>query len=469
MIRRHTAALRVALMVVDVASAMLMFVLVAGLRVSDRDWTAVMGPATALTGLAALVYAGGWVVTLWLRGLYRLRTRWSIRREALDIVTSAVILAVITFAVLFLFRLSDVSRLFLLALFPAQVLLTLGVRIVLRRGFEWIRRRGGNARFSLVVGTGPAAQEFADRMESHPALGLKVIGHLSEPHDPPLVVSRPVLGSVEDVIDILHDNVVDEVAICLPVTEWALVEPVTRVCEAEGRVVRIPMDVVGLPMERGIVEEIDGQPVVSYVYGPDRAVGLLFKRAIDVAISAIALLLLAPVLALVGLLVRLSDGGPAIFRQTRVGLHGRTFTLLKFRSMVAGAEEQLDDLRHLNEIEGGAFKLSEDPRQTRTGGWLRRTSMDELPQLWNVLRGEMSLVGPRPPLPDEVAGYDLWHRRRLSMKPGVTGLWQVEGRREPLFDRWVAMDLDYIDRWSLWLDLKILLRTIPSMLQQQGR
>ncbi|MDQ3492175.1 MAG: sugar transferase, partial [Chloroflexota bacterium] len=398
MIRRHTAALRVALMAVDVATAAALFVLVAGLRVSDRDWTSVMGTATALTGLAALVYSGGWMLTLWLRGLYRLRTRWSIRREALDIVTSAVVLAVVTFAVLFLFRLSDVSRSFLLMLFPAQVVLTLGVRIALRRGFEWLRRRGGNARFSLVVGTGPAAQEFADRMESHPSLGLHVIGHLSEPHDPPLIVSRPVLGSVEDVIDVLHDNVVDEVAICLPVTEWSLVEPVTRVCEAEGRVVRIPMDVVGLPMERGIVEEIDGQQVVSYVYGPDRAVGLIFKRALDIAISAFALLLLGPVLALVGVVMRVLDGGPVIFRQTRVGLHGRTFTLLKLRSMVTDAEDQLDDLRHLNEIEGGAFKLSEDPRQTPIGRWLRRTSFDELPQLWNVLRGEMSLVGPRPPL-----------------------------------------------------------------------
>ncbi len=458
-------------MAMDVASAAALFVLVAGLRFidRDRDWTTVMGGATALTGLAAVVYATGWVTTLWLRGLYRLRTRWSIRREALDIVGSAVVMAVVTFAILFLLRLSDVSRIFLLGLFPAQVFLTLAVRIALRRGFEWLRRRGGNIRYSLVIGTGPAAQEFADRMESHPSLGLKVIGHLSEPHDPPLVVTRPVLGTVEDVIDVLHDNVADEVAICLPVTEWSLVEPITRVCEAIGRVVRIPMDVVGLPMERGIVEEIDGQPVVSYVYGPDRAVGLLLKRGIDIVIASLALLVLSPILIAVGLLVRLVDGGPVIFRQTRVGLHGRTFTLLKLRSMVPDAEEQLDDLRHLNEIEGGAFKLSEDPRQTRTGRWLRRTSIDELPQLWNVLRGEMSLVGPRPPLPDEVAGYDLWHRRRLSMKPGVTGLWQVEGRREPLFDRWVAMDLDYIDRWSLWLDLKILLRTIPSMLQQQGR
>ena len=158
-----------------------------------------------------------------------------------------------------------------------------------------------------------------------------------------------------------------------------------------------------------------------------------------------------------------------VFRQERVGLHGRPFRVVKFRTMVPDAEEHLAELEALNEISGPAFKLTDDPRLTRTGGWLRRTSIDELPQLWNVLRGEMSLVGPRPPLPSEVLDYDIWHRRRLSMQPGITGLWQVAARREPDFDRWVRLDLDYIDRWSLWLDLKIILRTIPAVLTGEGR
>ena len=159
------------------------------------------------------------------------------------------------------------------------------------------------------------------------------------------------------------------------------------------------------------------------------------------------------------------DGGPILFRQTRVGLHGRAFEVAKFRTMLPDAEGRLDELQARNEIRGPAFKLTDDPRLTRTGRILRATSLDELPQIWNVLRGEMSLVGPRPPLPREVEGYDLWHRRRLSMKPGITGLWQVEGRREPDFDRWVQLDLAYIDRWSIWLDVKIMARTIPAMFQ----
>jgi lipopolysaccharide/colanic/teichoic acid biosynthesis glycosyltransferase len=163
--------------------------------------------------------------------------------------------------------------------------------------------------------------------------------------------------------------------------------------------------------------------------------------------------------------IRLDDGGPVLFRQRRVGLHGRPFDVVKFRSMGVDAEARRAELDHLNEVRGPIFKITGDPRITRVGRFIRRTSLDELPQLLNVLRGDMSLVGPRPPLPSEVEGYDLWHRRRLSMKPGITGLWQVRDRGAQDFDTWVAADLEYIDRWSLWLDLKILFRTIPAALQ----
>jgi lipopolysaccharide/colanic/teichoic acid biosynthesis glycosyltransferase len=178
---------------------------------------------------------------------------------------------------------------------------------------------------------------------------------------------------------------------------------------------------------------------------------------------------LSPVFGLIALRIRSADGSPVIFRQTRVGLNGRRFELLKFRTMQADAEERLAEIEQLNEISGRAFKVTNDPRLTRSGSFLRRSGLDELPQLWNVVRGEMSLVGPRPPLPSEVDGYDVWHRRRLSMKPGITGLWQVSARREPDFDRWVRLDLEYIDRWSLLLDFKILLRTIPAVVNQEGR
>jgi lipopolysaccharide/colanic/teichoic acid biosynthesis glycosyltransferase len=178
---------------------------------------------------------------------------------------------------------------------------------------------------------------------------------------------------------------------------------------------------------------------------------------------------LSPLLATLAAVVKLDSEGPVFFRQKRVGLHGRPVMVIKFRSMCHDAEEQLEDLRGRNEINGHAFKLENDPRTTRVGRFLRRSSLDELPQLWNVFLGQMSLVGPRPPLPSEVARYDVWHRRRLSMKPGMTGLWQVGARHSQEFDNWVKQDLEYIDTWSLWLDFKIIARTVPAVLSGTGR
>ena len=179
--------------------------------------------------------------------------------------------------------------------------------------------------------------------------------------------------------------------------------------------------------------------------------------------GGLALVLLTPMLATVACLIRVVDGGPVLFRQTRIGLHGRPFRLIKFRTMEAGAEDRLDELMDRNEIRGPAFKVTDDPRLTRTGRLLRATSLDELPQIWNVLRDEMSLVGPRPPLPREVDAYDPWHHRRLAVKPGITGLWQVQARQGEDFDQRVELDLEYIERWSMRLDLEILVRTIPAM------
>ncbi|HVA88197.1 MAG TPA: sugar transferase, partial [Candidatus Saccharimonadales bacterium] len=193
------------------------------------------------------------------------------------------------------------------------------------------------------------------------------------------------------------------------------------------------------------------------------------KRVVDVVGALFGLIVLSPVFATLALVILIVDGRPVLFRQQRVGLGGRPFSLLKFRTMVPDAEGRLAELRMRNEIRGPGFKITEDPRLTRTGRFLRRSSLDELPQFWNVLRGEMSLVGPRPPLPGEVAGYDGWHRRRLEVRPGITGLWQITARREGEFDRWVQLDLAYIDGWSLWLDVRILLRTVPVVLAFQGR
>jgi exopolysaccharide biosynthesis polyprenyl glycosylphosphotransferase len=322
----------------------------------------------------------------------------------------------------------------------------------------------------LVVGANGQAQKFADLVESHHELGIKVVGHLmGTSTDNGVVLSRTLLGSVDDLVTILHSEVIDEVAICLPLSVQEVIDEVALLCEEEGKIVRIPVAVLERTLSSGRIEEIDGLPILSLITGPDRVVGLAAKRVLDIVGSAFLLVVLSPLFALLALLVRLDSPGNAFFRQARVGLLGRSFQVLKLRTMCAEAEGQLDELRGFNVIKGQAFKMERDPRVTRVGRFLRSTSLDELPQLWNVLRGQMSLVGPRPPLPCEVAEYDVWHRRRLSMKPGMTGLWQIAGRREPEFDSWVEKDLEYIDRWSFWLDLKIIARTVPAMLAGSGR
>jgi exopolysaccharide biosynthesis polyprenyl glycosylphosphotransferase len=463
MLRRHAAAFRLALMSADALSALALFGLVSFVRFG-ADWrerwlTAGLAPLVAAASFGVL-----WVSALWLHNLYRLRAHWSFRAELADVLRAGLLVAVAVFSLLFLVRLPGVSRLLLLWLFAAQIVVTVVARVVLRLAFSYARSHGRATRYVVVVGTGPSAESFADRLERHAGLGLRVVGHVVAQQEPDRQTLRPILGTVAEIEQVFHGYVVDEVAICLPPEAAALVEPVARLCEEEGRIVRIPLDGPAPNLAGGRVEEFDGIPVLSLVHGPDRIISLVAKQLVDVLAAGAALVLLSPLLAFIALWVRLVDGGPVLFHQVRVGLNGRPFEVVKFRTMVPDAEARLAELEAANELRGAAFKVTDDPRITRTGRWLRRTSLDELPQLWNVLRGEMSLVGPRPPLPREVAQYDIWHRRRLSMKPGITGLWQVEARREPDFDRWVELDLAYIDRWSLWLDLKIVLRTVPAML-----
>jgi exopolysaccharide biosynthesis polyprenyl glycosylphosphotransferase len=485
MVRQHITALRIGLMSADGLSAIAVFIVVSIFRLGPSQWQASWAAAGIDGLLLAVLYGFGWVAVLWLFGLYRLRVRWSARTEVTDVARAVLLLAVVTFVLLFWLKLPNVSRLFLLILFPSQLVLTVASRFALRWAFGAARARGLNSRFILIVGTGRSAQAFADRIESRREMGLHVIGHLAERRDveaAPMAAdgwaasldgipapSRPILGSVEDIEDILHSRIVDEVAICLPASQLPLVEPITRLCEDEGRIVRIPTNKTGLTLPGARIEDFDGIRVMSLVYGPDRTLGLLGKRTLDVVLAIVGLVLLSPVFLVIAAVMALSEGRPILFRQVRVGLHGRPFSIVKFRTMTRDAEARYDDVVALSDTRGPAFKMTNDPRITGIGRVLRKTSIDELPQLWNVLLGEMSIVGPRPAPPREVADYDVWHRRRLAMKPGITGLWQVEARFDEEFDHRANLDLTYIDRWSIWLDLKIIARTIPAVVANPGR
>jgi exopolysaccharide biosynthesis polyprenyl glycosylphosphotransferase len=470
MIRRHALAFRTTLMLADACLAVALAFVLSVLRFGREEALPNLDYALPDTRVVVLVFAGGWIAVLWAHGLYRSRARWTFRSEAGDILRATLTFAVGTLAFLFVFKLPDVSRLLLLYLFPSLAAMALVTRVGLRLLLARLRGSGRNTRFMLVVGANERAQRFADLVEGHYELGIKVIGHLkATPKDRGVVLTRPHLGTLDELEAILHSEVVDEVAICLPFSEQEVIDEIARLCEEEGKIVRIPVAVLERTLSSGRIENIDGTPILSLVSGSDRVLGLAAKRALDIIGSAFLLLALSPLFALLGVLVKLDSPGSSFFRQTRVGLHGRPLKVVKFRSMCSDAEQRLDDLRGLNVIRGHAFKMERDPRVTRVGRFLRRTSLDELPQLWNVLRGQMSLVGPRPPLPCEVAKYDVWHRRRLSMKPGMTGLWQIGARRNPEFDHWVEKDLEYIDQWSFWLDLKIIARTLPAMLSGEGR
>jgi exopolysaccharide biosynthesis polyprenyl glycosylphosphotransferase len=462
-------ALRLGLIAADGASATAVFLVASLARYGDGDWLGIWrGFGLDIRGVA-VVFGLAWVAALWYRGLYQLRTRWQLQSEALDILRATILVAAFSLSALFVFKQENVSRLLLVILFTAQPLVTLAIRAALRAWFTGMRVRGHNTRSMLVVGTGQLARDFADRVESRAALGIVVIGHLAVPGETPSDLARPVLGSIDEIEQVLHAHVVDEVAVCLEAAALRYLDPVTRLAADEGKTVRVPIDPIALPLPNALEEEFEGFVVRSLVFDQDHELSLAVKRAADIAGSLTGLVVLSPIFLATALVIRLREGTPVLFRQTRVGLHGRLFRIYKFRTMIPDAEERYDELSALSDTKGAAFKMLDDPRVTTLGAFLRRTSLDELPQLWNVLKGEMSLIGPRPAPPREVADYGIWHRRRLSMKPGITGLWQVGSRLDAHFDDRAQLDLAYIDRWSLLLDLKILLRTVPAVFGRTGR
>jgi exopolysaccharide biosynthesis polyprenyl glycosylphosphotransferase len=471
MVRRYAAVLRLTLVAADFVLALIVVASAINFRFGPTSgWPGGMSESLPDPNLAVAVFVGMWIAVLWMHGLYRARERWTRRGEMAAVFRATLVQLVLTLSALYVFKLPDVSRLLLLVVFPALTIVAIGIRIGIRQILVFLRDHGRNVRFMLVLGANARAKAFADLVECHAELGLVVIGHLkADPSDNGVVLNRPLLGMLDDLEQVLHTEIVDEVAICLPFSMEELIEQAVYLCEQEGKVVRMPVAPVERMLTAGRLESIDGVGVYSMANGPDRAIGLLAKRLVDIVAAVFLMVAVSPVMAALAIAIKRDSKGPVFFRQERVGLHGRVFKLVKFRSMCVDAEDQLEDLRHGNEINGHAFKLNNDPRTTGVGRFLRRSSLDELPQLLNVLRGQMSLVGPRPPLPNEVVNYDKWHRRRLSMKPGITGLWQVGARHSPEFDHWVEQDLDYIDRWSLWLDFKIIARTLPAVLTGTGR
>jgi exopolysaccharide biosynthesis polyprenyl glycosylphosphotransferase len=408
-----------------------------------------------------------WGAAAWFQGVYEWTRLSGGPVELARVARALAATAFVALALVFALQEQDLSRLVVGVYFAVALTLLLGNRLLCRVIAHATRGRGYHARRVAVAGSGGLAREVAAALEAHPEWGLAFAGWVLEDG----ATRRPagnVLGRIGAMSSILEEQVLDQVIFAVPRARMGRIEAAIEACEELGVDVQICLDAVRLGAARMSVTELDGIPVLAVTRTPTDALALAGKRVIDVVVSAAVLLLTAPLLAATALAIRLESPGPVLFRQRRVGLNGRAFQMLKFRSMLVDAEQRLEGLRARNEMSGPVFKLTHDPRVTPVGRFLRKASIDELPQLWNVLRGEMSLVGPRPPLPSEVSQYQRWQRRRLSVKPGITCTWQVSGRNGIDFEQWMQLDLAYIDNWSLWGDVRICLKTIPAVLSARG-
>ena len=334
---------------------------------------------------------------------------------------------------------------------------------------SWLRSREVTDRPALLVGIGPLGRHTALEMREAND-GRRVVGFLrfaAEPeHDR---LPAPILGSAAEIEGMLKEHVVDEVYIAgQRDAHHAEMQRVITACERFGIPFALPAAGFRFSRAQPQHKSATADGYIHYLSVRAKPVQRAMKRAIDIAVSAVALALLSPLLLVVAALVKFSSRGPLLFRQARVGQHGRQFNMLKFRSMVVNAEELKARLLARNEQQGPVFKMKSDPRITAVGRFIRKYSIDELPQLLNVLRGEMSLVGPRPPIPAEVAKYEAWQRRRLSVRPGLTCVWQVSGRNEISFEEWMYLDMQYIDHWSLQRDLELIAKTVPVVLTGRG-
>ena len=422
---------------------------------------------------AMVVLFFAWYASFTLMGLYRSKRLDPTPFQMLDVVTAAGWATVLLAAIGQLFRVQDVTALVLLRFLALTVCLLIGSRLTMRRILRLLRIHGRNLRNVVVVGTNPRATEFAESVLLKPELGYRLIGFVddvwfgpsSEQFGPSALVS-----TITNFRPYLRAHVIDEVVIALPVKSFYERErDLIRTCREHGVIVRVLTSLFEDSTPADTLHVLGSAPVVTFSSVPMDTVRLVVKRAVDIVGSSALLVLTSPLMLVAYLVVRLDSTGAPIFAQERVGLNKRRFQIYKFRTMVLDAERLQGQLEANNEAQGPVFKIRNDPRITRVGKLLRKTSIDELPQLFNVLRGDMSLVGPRPlPIRDYTGFSQDWQRRRFSVRPGITCLWQVSGRSSISFDQWMRLDMEYIDQWSLWLDLKILARTIPAVVRGSG-
>jgi exopolysaccharide biosynthesis polyprenyl glycosylphosphotransferase len=414
-----------------------------------------------------------WVIILTKLDAYTYQRFTSFERELKLVLKTSLIGTLILFAADFIFRFEYIPRTYVGIFFVVNFLSLMGEKVILFEVAKKIREKGKNRKKVIVVGSGLKAKNFIEAVESNLGWGLDIVGLVMDrdSHREKERYGRKVLGSNQEIAEILHQYPVDEVIICASGKELSRLEfeEVFEICESEGVQIRVASDFLGKLTKKVTVDHIYGLSIISYLNTPNNEWALYLKRLIDIVVSGILLIILSPFFLVIAIVVKLTSGGPVLYEWNVMGFNKRPFRSWKFRTMLVNADEMKKNIIHLNEMKGPVFKMKNDPRITKVGSFLRKFSLDELPQLWSVFKGDMSLVGPRPAGPHELTRYESWQRRKLSIKPGITCLWQVNGRNKINdFNEWVRLDLQYIDNWSFWLDIKILIKTIPTVFMGTG-
>jgi exopolysaccharide biosynthesis polyprenyl glycosylphosphotransferase len=413
-----------------------------------------------------------WHILFSLIGLYQSRRLSPQTEEVRDILRAAGFATLFLIAAGILLHLPSVTLALVIRFLLISAPILVASRLVLRWWLKLVRARGHNLRQLLIAGTNSRALEFAKTIQSRPELGYRLLGFADDEWVGPEqeASGATIVTDMEGFRSFIRDHVIDEVVLALPIKSfYSQTDKLIAFCREQGIIVRVLFDFFDFAPSQTRVDQFETNSVVSFYNSPIEGLSVAAKRLLDIAVSSTVLLLLCPILLVVAILVKIDSSGPALFLQERVGLNKRRFRMYKLRTMVTNAEKLQAQLESRNEAQGPVFKIKNDPRITMLGRFLRKASIDELPQLFNVIKGDMSLVGPRPLPVRDYEGFDQdWQRRRFSVRPGITCLWQVSGRSSISFDQWMDLDMQYIDEWSLWLDMKILVQTIRAVVKGSG-